>query len=83
MATETVEIYENGRLVGTRTVEIPPELVARRDQDDRLDQALAALRAYRDTASPTNAQTVTVVKVICRVLIVLIRQRRNLFDGSD
>lgn len=37
------------------------------------DAALDGLRAYRDNASPSNAQTVTAVKLLCRVCIALIR----------
>lgn len=51
--------------------------------DSNADQALASLRAYRDAASPAQAQTVAIVKVICRVLIALIRFRLNKLDGAD
>lgn len=45
--------------------------------------ALANLRAYRDLASPTNAQTVAAVKLLCRVAIGLIRMRLQRFDATD
>jgi hypothetical protein len=45
--------------------------------------ALANLRAYRDLASPTNAQTVAVVRLLCRVAIGLIRLRLERFDATD
>lgn len=51
--------------------------------DSRCDTALANLRAYRDLSSPTTAQTVAVIKLICTVLIALIRLQRNLLDGTD
>lgn len=59
------------------------ETAAAATQDDRLDQALAGLRSYVATASPTSAQTTTAVKLLCRVMIVLIRQRRCQFDAAD
>jgi len=45
--------------------------------------ALVSLRAYRDLASPTNAQTVAAVKLLCKVAIGLIRMRLGKFDGTD
>lgn len=45
--------------------------------------ALANLRAYRNLASPTNAQTVAAVKLLCRVAIGLIRLRLERFDATD
>jgi len=41
---------------------------------DAAQQAIENLQAYRDLASPTNAQTVAVVKLLCRVAIILIRR---------
>lgn len=35
---------------------------------------LASLQTYRDLASPTNAQTLAVVKLLCRIAQVLIRR---------
>ena len=51
--------------------------------DTQADAALANLRAYRDLAAPTQAQTVAVVKLLCRVAIALIRFRLAKFDGAD
>jgi hypothetical protein len=51
--------------------------------DSRLDQALAGLRTYINTASPTTAQTTAVVKLLCRVAVALIRRQRNALDGTD
>lgn len=45
--------------------------------------ALTNLRAYRDLASPTNAQTVAVVKLLCRVAISLIRLQLARLDATD
>lgn len=50
---------------------------------DRADQALTDLRAYRDLASPTNAQTLAIVKLLCRVSIGLIRLLLHKLDGAD
>lgn len=50
---------------------------------DRADAALANLRAYRDLASPTGAQTVAAVKLLCRVAIVLIRLQLRKLDATE
>ncbi len=47
------------------------------------DNALANLRAYRDTAAPTSAQTVATVKLLCRVAIALIRLQLVKLDAAD
>lgn len=47
------------------------------------DDALANLRAYRDLASPTNAQTVAAVKLLCRVVIVLARLYLRKLDAAN
>jgi hypothetical protein len=51
--------------------------------EDQAATALAGLRAYRDLANPTNAQTVAAVKLLCRVAIGLIRLRLARFDAVD
>lgn len=48
-------------------------------QGDHLAQAVTALRAYVQTASPTQAQTVTIVKLLARVALVLLRRQ---FGGT-
>jgi hypothetical protein len=50
---------------------------------DRADTAIQNLRDYRDLASPTNAQTVAVVKLMCRVCISLIRLAIGKLEGTD
>jgi hypothetical protein len=45
--------------------------------------ALDNLRAYRDNASPSNADTVKAVKLLCKVAIGLIRMRLAKFDATD
>lgn|GEM_PF-3777307 len=47
------------------------------------DQALTDLRTFRDLASPTNAQTVAAVKLLCRVAIGLIRLQLSKLDGDS
>jgi hypothetical protein len=47
------------------------------------DQALTELRTFRDLASPTNAQVVAVVKLLCRVAIGLIRLQLAKLDGDS
>lgn len=51
--------------------------------EQQADTALANLRAYRDNANPTNAQTVAVIKTLCRVAIALIRLRLAKLDATD
>ena len=53
------------------------------EMDAQAEMALSSLRAYRDLASPTNAQTVAVVRLPCRVAIVLLRHRLGRLDGTD
>lgn len=50
---------------------------------DQAEQAIANLRTYRDLASPTNAQTIAAVKLLCRVAIGLIRLQLRKFDAAD
>lgn len=45
--------------------------------------AMDSLRAFRDLASPTNAQVIAVVKLLCRVALGLIRWRSGKLDATD
>ena len=45
--------------------------------------ALSGLRAYRDLAAPTNAQTVAVVKLLCQVAITIIRLSLGKHEATD
>jgi hypothetical protein len=54
-----------------------------RSLEQQATDAIASLRAYRDLASPTNAQTVAAVKLLCRVGIALIRLHLRKFDAAD
>lgn len=51
--------------------------------EQQLNAALVSLRGYRDAASPTNAQTITIVKLLCRVAISFIRFRLNQLESTD
>lgn len=73
----------DGNLVRTSTVIRSDESDIIDQLDVRLDQALSNLRAYVAAPSPTAAQTTAVVKLLCRVAIVLIRQRFGRFDSVD
>ena len=50
------------------------EDVERQADRDAAQQAIENLQAYRDLASPTGAQTIAAVKLLCRVAIILIRR---------
>lgn len=47
------------------------------------DAALAELRAFRDLSAPTNAQTLAVVKLLCRVCIGLIKLSLNKLSEAN
>lgn len=55
--------------------ELAADVAAQADQTDRdaARQAVATLRTYIDTPNPTAAQTVGVVKLLCRVAVRLVR----------
>lgn len=70
-----------GRELYTFTVEYDDQAEARAAEEtartadlDAARAAIANLRAYDNLASPTNAQTVAAVKLLCRVNIVLIKR---------
>jgi len=45
------------------------------DHTNRADarSAIVNMQTYVDLATPTNAQTITIVKLLCRVIIILVR----------
>lgn len=51
--------------------------------DQRMVDALAPLSTYVNTATPTAAQTTAAVKLLCRVVIALIRRRLDRLDAVD
>jgi hypothetical protein len=50
---------------------------------DEVRNAYINLRAYRDAASPSQAQTVAVVKLLCSCVIKLGRLELRELDGTD
>lgn len=46
------------------------------------DVAIDNLRAYRALATPTNTQTIAVVRLLCRVALVLIRLQVAKLDAT-
>lgn len=54
--------------------------VNRRTLEDRLDAAETSLTTYIGLASPTAAQTTAAVKMLCRVVLGLVRLTRNRLD---
>lgn len=81
----SVETYQDGQLLGTRTVnyEVSPEQV----NDETLRQqaltALAANRTYIGRASPTAAQQTAQIKALTQQNNGLIRLLLGLLDGTD
>lgn len=45
------------------------------DLDQQAAQVVSALRAYIGAASPTQAQTVSAVKLLCRVALYLVKRQ--------
>lgn len=81
---QTVELYENGVLVGTEDGgEIPPERANRTTIETQATQALDTNRTFLANASPTNAQTLAQVKALTRQNNGLIRLLLNRLDGTD
>jgi len=62
---------------------LPTTVVNQNQMESDADTALAALRTFRDNASPSNAQVISCLKTVCRVLIALIRFRLNKLDASN
>lgn len=87
MPQRTIETYENGVLVETRFFEITQEQANEEavlgNVQAQAQAAITSLRAYRALSSPTQAATVTVVKLLCLVVIQLIRLVMRRFDEQD
>lgn len=84
MATENVEVYENGVLVATTTVEIPPLVTNERSIRDKARQALAANATFLAIATPTAAQNAAQAKALTRQVNGIIRLLLSeLQDVSD
>lgn len=50
--------------------------------DAQAEAAIENLRAYANLASPSNAQTIAAVKLLCRVVIGLVRLRLGRLDST-
>lgn len=68
MPSRTVQTYENGRLVGTETLEVPQVDLDRDDAHLRLRQSYSALRAWADDAAVVAAQSTNVTQAQTKAL---------------
>lgn len=59
-----------------------PETANRRSVEDLLINAIDGLRAYAQTPTPTNAQTVSTVKLLARAVAALLRAQRGDFTEA-
>lgn len=50
---------------------------------DKADGAMADLATFLALQSPTNAQTLAAVRLLCRIVRVLIRLQLRKFDAAD
>lgn len=82
---KTVQIYDNGTLIETKEIEYEeaPETTNERTMRERAESALENLRAYRNLATPTNAQTIAAVKTLCAAEIALIRLVLGKLEATD
>ena len=84
MGTKTIETYDGkGNLVETASVQTTPEQDNQETANARIDQALDGLRTYVALPSPTAAQTAATVKLLCRVVLNVVRLMRARFDAVD
>jgi hypothetical protein len=87
-ATITIETRPTGDGKGTATVttSVPKPGTAGANQLDAMDgvdQATGQLRAFVALPSPTNAQVIAVVKLLCRVALRLVRLQLGRFEGVE
>jgi hypothetical protein len=87
-ATITIETRPSGDGTGTaRTTTVTPKpgtsAANQADAVDGIDQALGQLRAFVSLPSPSNAQVIAAVKLLCRVTIRLARLQLGWFDGVE
>ncbi len=83
MATERVEVYQDGVLVETSEVPITDAEANQRAMWQAARNALTANRTFLAIATPTNAQTLAQVKALTRQMDALIRLQLNHLDGTD
>lgn len=87
-ATITVETRPTGDGNGTARITTviakPGTAAANRDgMANGLEQGLDDLRAYIAVTTPTQAQTMAVVKLLCRAVIRLVRLQIGKLDSTD
>ena len=80
---QTIETYENGVVVATREVDIPPEQVNRDTIQDQATQALTANRTFLAIATPTAAQNAAQAKALTRQMNGVLRLVLGKVDGTD
>lgn len=83
MATERVEVYQDGVLVETGQMPIADSVANQRALWQAAQQALSTNRAFISNGSPSNAQVVAQVKALSRQMNALIRLQLNQLDGTD
>lgn len=83
MATERVEVYQDGVLVETSEVPITDTDANQRALRQAAQQALTTNRAFISNGSPSTAQVIAQVKALSRQMNALIRLQLNQLDGTD
>lgn len=84
MPTENVEVYQDGVLIDTETVEVTQAAVNRRAQTDRALAAITDLRQLKGTTGSLNlAQVSNAVRLFATVLLVLVRRAYGRVDEDD
>lgn len=78
------QVFRYGTLVTEQAVQTDVTVSANEEAiTTALRNAGSDLRAYRDQASPTNAQTVAAVKLLCRCMIWLVRRELQDLTSTD
>lgn len=87
MPQRIIETYQNGVLVTTTpytiTQEQENEEIANSNIQAQAQAAITALRDYRALGSPTQPQTVVIVRLLCLCMIRLIRLVLRRYDEVD
>ena len=83
MSTVTVETYDNqGHVIATKTVAVPPEVVNRDAITARAVAALNVNATFLSVGSPSNAQVLAQVQALTKECSGLIRLLLGLLDSS-
>lgn len=83
MATETVEIYQDGTLVESVNVSVPSDVANERTLRDQARAALQANRTFLALPTPTTAQNAAQIKALTRQANALIRMAVQDMSGTD